>query len=59
MCLAVYKLLAALLALELILPEELIPKHARLTQYQFVQKRGLCHIIALCAIYTRQGHCFL
>ena len=32
---AVYELLAALLALELVLPEEEILKHVRLTQYQF------------------------
>jgi len=34
-CLAVYKLLTALLALELALPEEEIPKHVCSTQYQF------------------------
>jgi len=34
-CMAVYELLAALLALELVLPEEEILKHVRLTQYQF------------------------
>jgi len=34
-CVAVYKLLTALLALELALPEEEIPKHVHLTQYQF------------------------
>jgi len=34
-CVAVYKLLTALLALELALPEEEIPKHVRSTQYQF------------------------
>jgi len=33
-CVAVYQLLTALLALELALPEE-IPKHLRSTQYQF------------------------
>jgi len=34
-CVAVYGLLTALLALELALPEEEIPKHVRSTQYQF------------------------
>jgi len=34
MCVAVYELLTALLALELALPEEEIPKHTRSTQYQ-------------------------
>jgi len=34
-CVAVYELLTALLALELALPEEEIPKHVRSTQYQF------------------------
>jgi len=34
-CVAVYELLTALLALELGLPEEEIPKHVCLTQYQF------------------------
>ena len=32
---AVHKLLTTLLALELALPEEEIPKHMRSTQYQF------------------------
>jgi len=32
---SVYELLTALLALELALPEEEIPKHVRSTQYQF------------------------
>jgi len=35
MCVAVYVLLTALLALELPLPKEEIPKHVDLTQYQF------------------------
>jgi len=35
MCVAVYELLTALLALELALPEEEIPKHMRSTPYQF------------------------
>jgi len=35
MCVAVYKLLAALLALELALTEEEIPKHVHLMQYLF------------------------
>jgi len=34
LCVAVYELQAALLALELALPEEEIPKHVRSTQYQ-------------------------
>jgi len=34
-CVAVYELLAVLVALELAQPEEEIPKHVRLTQYQF------------------------
>jgi len=34
-CVAVYELLTALLALELALPEEEILKHLCLTQYQF------------------------
>jgi len=34
-CVAVYELLTALLALELALPEEEILKHVRLMQYQF------------------------
>ena len=35
MCVAVYELLTALLALELALPEEEIQKQVRSTQYQF------------------------
>jgi len=35
MCVAVYKLLTALLALELALPKEEIPKRMHSTQYQF------------------------
>jgi len=34
-CMAVYELLTALLALELALPEEDFPKHLHLMQYQF------------------------
>jgi len=34
-CVAVYELLTALLALELALPEEEIPKHVLSAQYQF------------------------
>jgi len=34
-CMAVYELLTALLALELALPEKGIPKHVYSTQYQF------------------------
>jgi len=34
-CMAVYELLTALLALELALPEEEIPEHMHSTQYQF------------------------
>jgi len=34
-CVTVYDLLTALLALELVLPEQEIPKHVRSTQYQF------------------------
>jgi len=34
-CVTVYELLTALLALELALPEEEITKHVRLTQYYF------------------------
>jgi len=34
-CVAVYELQTALLALELALPEEEIPKHVRSTHYQF------------------------
>jgi len=34
-CVAVYELLTALLALEPALSEEEMPKHVRLTQYQF------------------------
>ena len=35
MCVAEHKFLTALLALEMALPEEEIPKQVRLTQYQF------------------------
>jgi len=44
-CVAVQELLTGLVALELALPEEEIPKHIRLTQYQFkVFKNVNCFI---------------
>jgi len=45
LCVAVYELLTAFLALELALPEEEIPKHVRSTQYYFeVFKNVNCFI---------------
>jgi len=44
---AVYKLLTALLALELALPEEEILKHVRSTQYQFKVLKDVDSFISL------------
>jgi len=45
---AVYELLTALLALELALPEEEIPKHVRSTQYQFEVFTNVNCFMSLC-----------
>ena len=46
MCVAMYKLLTALLVLELVLPDLKIPKHVRSTQYQFKVFKNVsrCHL---------------
>jgi len=58
-CVALYELLTALLALELALPEEeKIPKHTCSTQYQFKVFKNVdfsCHCAG--TISTRQGRC--
>ena len=47
MCVAVYELLTALLALELALPEEEIPKHLPVTQYQFKVFKDVNYFMSL------------
>jgi len=50
-CVAVYELLTAFLALELALPKEEIPKHMRSAQYQFKVFKNMN-----CFISLRSGH---
>ena len=47
-CVAVYELLTALLALELAQPDEEIPKHMCLTQYQFKVFKNVICFMSLC-----------
>jgi len=56
-CMAAYELLTALLALELPLPKEEIPKHVRSMQYQFkVFKKVNCFMsLRRCQGSDRQG----
>jgi len=51
MCVAVYKLLTVLLALELALPQEEIPKHVHLMQYQFKVLKNVN-----CFLFLRRWH---
>jgi len=46
-CLAVYELLTALLALEFVLLEEEIPIHVRSTQYQFIVLKNVSCFMSL------------
>jgi len=48
MCMVMYQLLTALLALELALPEEEIPKQVRSTQYQFKVFKNVNCFMSLC-----------
>jgi len=50
-CVSVYELLTALLALELALPEEEIPKHVRATQYQF---KVFKHVNSFMSLHRRK-----
>jgi len=47
-CVAVYELLTALLALELALPEEEMPKHMHLTQSQFKVFKNVTCFMSVC-----------
>jgi len=61
-CVAVYELVAALLALEPALPEEEIPKHVRSTQYQFKVLKDVNCFVSLCSRHLDKAgrwNCFV
>jgi len=54
-CVAVYEILTALLALELALPEEEILKHVRSTQYQFKVFENVNGLMSLRRCYLHKA----